>query len=256
MIKYFGFLFAIVIVLSACSKKVDTVDDIISKYAEKLGGKEKIAKLKGMHLLAEMKMTNSPIVILNVTIFKPDKFKMDIEVFGQKYIQCINGNSGWSSQPGIGITAIQGDTLALRKQSMETQYKFLNNPIINFKENGLKVSLIGKEDVNGKSAYKILSVDKKGDSTYIFFDETDFTEVKNKVILPGPENTKVKMEFYFEDFKSIDGFNYPHLIIGKQDGIETSRLTIKKIEILDSIDQKLFEMPTEKSSDTAATAVK
>jgi hypothetical protein len=251
MKKYIGLFLVFAIVMSSCTKKVETVDDVIAKFVDKMGGKEKITNIKGMRLETEITIMSSVTAPLNVTIFKPDKFRMDVEVMGQKTIQCLNGQTAWLSQNGI-VSPIQGEAIAQMKENMETQFKFLNNPIINYKENGLKVSLIGKDSVNGKAAYKLLSINKKGDSTYIFIDEKDLREVKNEVTVAGPNKEKTKLEFLFSDFKNISGIDYPHVISVKQDKNEVSKIIIKKIEILNSIDMKLFEMPQSTTPETPA----
>lgn len=247
MKKQIGLLFLLIaLIASACTKK-DTVESIVAKMAEKNGSVANFDKMKGFIMLTEVSVKNSMTIPVKATIFKPNKFRMEIEFMGQRIVQTYNGSIGWAEMGGQ-VNQIPENELAPMLDNFQFNYGFLMNPIIKYKETGLKVTLLGNEDINGSPTFKLLSISKKNDSTYVYVDKNSFMEVKNVKNIKDPNGMVSKIETYSSDFKASNGINYPQTITVKQNNQEVTKITIKSIELIDKIDMKLFEMPVQTST--------
>jgi len=89
----------------------------------------------GQELPMEMKMK------------RPNKFRVEMEMMGQKMVQAYDGEKGWMIAPWLSPDpqALEGDQL---KQAME-QTDF-EGELYNYKQKGSTVDFVGKVNADGK----------------------------------------------------------------------------------------------------------
>ena len=78
----------------------------------------------------------------------------------------------------------------------------MDGPLMDYKEKGNKVELIGKEQVEGADAYKIKCTLKNGEERYIYLDAETYLDIKTeaKRTIRGSE---VESESYLSDYKEV-----------------------------------------------------
>jgi len=86
---------AIAALIGIQSVTAQTVDEIVNKYVDALGGKEKLASLKTVRMEATMTANGADI---EITITKSQMVgqRMDIAVMGMNGYQIITPTAGWS----------------------------------------------------------------------------------------------------------------------------------------------------------------
>jgi outer membrane lipoprotein-sorting protein len=119
----------------------------------------------------------------------------------------------------------------------------IGGPLFDYAAKGNKVELVGKEDVNGVSAYKIKVTTKDSiESTYDIDPNTYYIlKAVNTSKTPGQEG---ETSVTFSNYQKTDfGYVFPMAQqITLPQGITLS-ITHKKIEINKDIDMKVFDMP-------------
>ncbi len=86
--------------------KAQTADDIINKYVDALGGKDKLDQIRTVYI------TNTTQVMGNegpstTQILNGKAYRLDYEVNGQKSTQVITDKGGWQINPFMGATTAQ-----------------------------------------------------------------------------------------------------------------------------------------------------
>jgi hypothetical protein len=126
-----------------------------------------------------------------------------------------------------------------------TEGSDMDGTLVGYQEKGSKVTLVGKEDLAGKPAYK-LKVDKKnGKTETIYIDATSFLDVKT-VAMRKVMGNDMELETYVSDFRPEGGVLMPHVIDSRADGNSVMMLTLEKVETNVAIDDAFFRMPAAK----------
>jgi hypothetical protein len=151
-----------------------------------------------------------------------------------------NGESGWKTDPFQGSPdpeKIAGDDLKQAEEQSD-----LDGPLVDYKEKGHMVELIGKEDVEGTPAYKLKLTLKSGDVRNIYLDAENYLELKVnlKRKTPGGE---IEIDQFLGNYKPVNGLMYAFSIETKVKGQTVSQITIDKIETDVAIDDSIFKMP-------------
>jgi hypothetical protein len=114
--------------------------------------------------------------------------------------------------------------------------------LVDYKEKGHTVELIGKEDMEGTPVYKLKLTLKNGDVRNIYIDAENYLELKltSKRKTPGGE---VDVDQFLGNYKSVNGMMFAFSIDNKVNGQSVNTITIDKIELDSPIDEALFKMP-------------
>ena len=85
-------------VLFAAALHAQTVDEIISKHIEAIGGKEKLGQVKSIYSEISMEVMGNQSPVTEYTL-EGKGFKSEAEVNGSKIISCFTDKGGWGINP-------------------------------------------------------------------------------------------------------------------------------------------------------------
>jgi hypothetical protein len=218
-----------------------SVDEIIAKNVEARGGMDKLKAVKTLRMTGKMVMGQGMEAPFTLEMVRPKKMRMEFTFQGMTGIQAYDGASGWAVMPFMGKKEpepVAGDDL----KNMEDQADF-EGPLVDYKEKGHQVELIGKEDLEGTPAYKLKVTKKNGDVEYHYVDAEQFLELKveGKQKVRGQE---IEGESTLGDYKEVGGLVFPFSMQSKQKGAPGGMtMTIDKIEINPDVAASRFDMP-------------
>jgi outer membrane lipoprotein-sorting protein len=235
--------FALLLVagLTGAALHAQTADDIINKHLQARGGKDKIKAVQAERMTGKMVMGQGMEAPVVMELARPNKLRMEFTIQGMTGVQAYDGKAGWSVMPFMGKTDPEAMSADEIKQT-ENQAD-IDGPLMDYKEKGHQVELVGKEDVEGTPAYKLKVTKKNGDIVNIYIDADQYMQIKEsgKVTIRGQE---IESETTFGDFKPVDGVIYPFSIESKAKGAPGGMtLTISKIEVNPTLDASRFTMP-------------
>ena len=226
--------------LGSVTLQAQSVDDIIAKHIEAIGGKEKVSGLKSIYKEESIQVMGNEAP--SITYIVDGKgFKSEVDFGGQKIVQCFSENGSWGLNPMAGQSAPEAYPAEVAKMS-KGQYDIVG-ALYNYSAKGNKVELLGNEDVNGVSCYKLKVVTPENVETIYFIDSKTYYGVKriSKINMQGQE---AEAGITFSDFRKTDyGYVMPYATeIALPQGFNLTSV-IKKVEINKPIDMKIFEMP-------------
>jgi hypothetical protein len=192
---------------ASAAAALPTAEEIIDKYVKALGGKDACLKLtsrtvKGTFLIEAMNASGSVEAFTKA----PNKNATIITIEGFGTINSVfDGTKGWSNDPFTGFRELTGLELAATKRESDF-YSMLN-----FNKNYTKMVVKGTEKVGTSDAYVIEATPTEGAPEKFYFDVKTGLLTRHDAERESPQG-KMAFERYFEDYKPVDGVNFPHTL--------------------------------------------
>lgn len=234
---FMGFMF----LLFAGVAYSQSVDDVIAKHIDALGGMEKLKQMKSVYMEGVSVMQNGNEI--SSKLWKVDKQLMRREInFGMgSAVTVVTDKEGWSSNPRNGNKFEPLPQEAVQAQQAELDCA---GPLVDYRSKGHTAELQGKEDFEGTECYKVKLTLKTGrDITYLI-------DTKNHYILAmrtkggmggmrrqGGGDTEVTVK-YSDYRKTPDGFLFAHAMTVGGMGAATN---YEVIEVNKPVDPKLYK---------------
>jgi hypothetical protein len=127
----------------------------------------------------------------------------------------------------------------------------IEGPLVNYKEKGHTVELVGQEDVEGTPTHKLKVTLKNGQVRYFFIDQTNNIELKI-VALIKREGAEQQVDTYLGDYQTVDGFVIPFSIENRVKDQTITQIALEKAEFNIEVDDSLFKMPEESTQSAPA----
>jgi hypothetical protein len=217
------------------------LDEILNSYYKANG----LEKMKDWTTLIEKGKTIAQGMEFpfSLTLKRPDKLRVEAEVQGNKMIQAFDGKAGWSVIPWSGSTVPQ-DMTADEVKNMKEQAD-MEGAIVNWKAKGHQAELLGKEDMEGSSAYKIKLTKANGDIDIYFIEAENFVLLKttSKIKIQGNET---ESESQFSNYKDFNGVMIAGTITNKIKDQTVSQIVIEKVDVNPAINDSIFVKPVTK----------
>jgi outer membrane lipoprotein-sorting protein len=218
-----------------------SLDTILAKYY-KAGGIEKITGWKTLTLTGKTIAQGMEIPI-TVIMKRPGKIRTEVELQGNKMLEVFDGETGWNINPWSGSSNPQEMTPDEIK-AMKDQTDF-EGPLYKWKEKGHKVELIGKEDMEGSSVYKVKVTRSNGNIETYYIDAENFISLRESSLTKFQGND-VENDTYPGNYKEVNGAMLPFSIENKSKGQTVSNVVVDKYEVDNDVDDNLFVKPPQK----------
>lgn len=224
---------AISLMGAAVSTKAQTVDDIVAKHVAAMGGKEKLASLKATSTEGFMQVQGMELPF-KATIINKKGMRVEFDAMGTKNIQVVTTSGGWNLL-GVQQQTEPVDIPAEAAKDAGPELD-LEGELVNAKEKGNTLELMGKETANGTEMYKIQLTRKDGKVANYFIDAKNYYIVKRSVNMGGDEAVNTLSDFK----KTDDGYTYAALLETQPAGV---KMTITKMTFNPPVDEKIFDKP-------------
>jgi len=211
-----------------------SVDDIINKYIDGRGGKDKLSAITSIYMEGSREMMGSEVAV-KVTIVQGKLFRNDFEFGGNKGYMIVTPTEGWSLIPmrSQNVEIISADWL----KNMQGQLD-IAGPLVDYIAKGNKAELQEKEIIDGKEAYKIKITLSTGKDIFFFLDKDTYLLIQSKQMSPAMgNNSPQEIVTNYSDYKSFDGIMFPQTIANPGSGVTGGSTTFDTIVINKIIDE-------------------
>lgn len=226
-----------------------TVDEIIARNIEAKGGLAKIKAVQTERVEGTMEIGGMQANIVRIAK-RPNKMRMEITLQGMTLIQAFDGQNGWQVVPFTGKK--DPEPMTPEDQKLVAQDADIDGPLVDYKEKGNKVELIGKEKMEGTDVYHLKLTLKSGDVRDLFLDADSYLEIKSKGKTMR-RGTEMVMDSSLGDYKEVQGLMVPFSIEIRTQGAPGGgqKLTLQKFEVNPPVDDDAFKMPVVASAPPA-----
>lgn len=212
-----------------------SVDQVITKYLDAIGGKSTINNIKSMYV--EMTMDIMGMQGTSKTTTLNGKGVMqEMDMMGSTIVNCITDEGGWTINPMMGGTAPQDMTEAQYNASKDQIH--VGAPFIFYADKGYKAELAGDATVGSAGAHKITITSPDNITRDYFFDKD--TGYLIRVIEPGDMGQTITT---FSDYRKDDGYATAHKIDIDAGGQVQIVANVTKVELNNPVDESIFNKP-------------
>lgn len=229
-----------------------TVDELLAKYYQAMGGLEKLKALNTMRVTGTFSAGPGVDAPFTMERKRPGKSRMEFTLQGMTGIRAFDGEKTWAVMPFMGKKDPEVGSDEENKNAQEDAD--FDGSLVDYKTKGHTVELVGKESVEGADAYKLKVTKKNGKIEYDYIDAETYLLVKHEAKV-NRQGTELDGETTFSDYKDVDGYMQPFSMESGAKGMpQKQKMTFTKIELNVPLDDSRFAVPA--GADTTKTATK
>ena len=216
-----------------------TVDEIVAKNLQAKGGAAKLKAVNSMKMSGKMRLQGTDVA---VTLFtkRPNYQRQEVMLPGKTVVQAFDGTTAWMITPESDVPqeAPKAMTDMVRNRAE------FDNPLIDYKQRGTTIDLVGKEKLGENAVYHLKLTTKSGEVQHYFLDADTALERKTsfEVDMTG-SGQKQSFDTELSNYQQVDGIMLPHSMTQLVNGRTVLEITIEKVEFNPTIADELFRMP-------------
>lgn len=215
-----------------------TLEQVLERYQEAVGGVDAWDAVQSMKQTGTMQMMGMEAPF-TVWTKRPNRMRVEFTMQGMTGVQAFDGEKGWMVMPFMGSDAPQPLPEEASK-AMATDAD-LAGPLMHPEQKGHKVTLAGKEDVEGTEAYRLDVELKSGNEISYFLDAEYFVPIRT-VTTAEFQGTETEVVATLSDYKEVDGLMVAHSV-STSNAMGEQVMTIDAIELNPEIEDERFVMP-------------
>ncbi|MCF0054094.1 outer membrane lipoprotein-sorting protein [Dyadobacter sp. LJ53] len=223
--------------LISAGSYAQTVDEIVDKHVAALGGMDKIKAVNTV--ITERSLAVQGMEIPTKTVLVVGKsLRNESTVMGNSMVQVVDDSKGWMIRPTqMGGTGEPEDMPADQlKQQIASLDPF--GGLVNYKEKGNKVELVGKEKLDKKDVYHLKVTSKEGTTMDEYLDAETYLVSRVKVDMNGQSG-----EIDLSDYKEVEGVKFPNTMDITNAQMGTMSFITSKVSVNTPVDSAIFKRP-------------
>ena len=183
-----------------------TAEEIVAKNIRARGGLGKIRSVETLRMTGTMLVGDDKLPT-TIEWKRPSKTRWEFEADGQTAIQVYDGKMGWTLMPFEGNTDPEQMTDSeLEDVALQAD---LDGPLVDADKKGNKIELMGKDDSEGRPAWKLKVTRKNGEERFVYIDAETYLQTMTVTKRDMGGHT-VEIKSVIDDYRSVDGLMLPH----------------------------------------------
>ena len=214
------------------------VDDVVAMNLKARGGVDLLRATESMKMSGTM-TTPRGVAKLTVWIKRPNRKRSEMEVGGERFVEGFDGTTSWVAKGNM-----PPQVLPPTPQLEEAKTRSEIDPVLlDYKERGRAVTLIGREKSDGGEVIHLRIVEK-GRVTHYYIDSKTGLDRRVTNRMTSPDGMYVaQQELRFSDYRDVQGRMVPFTVQQVVDGKPVGQTKVDSVEFNIPIEDVLFKMP-------------
>lgn len=157
--------------MAGTAVQAQTVDEIIKKHTEAIGGTDAWKKVSSLKYTGSLNANGQEIAVV-VSMLDGKGVRQDINIMGMANYVISTPTEGWMYFPVQGQTKPEPLTADQVKEGVDDLY--VMDALASAAAQGSKVELVGKDDVEGTECFKLTVTTKNGNVKTAFVDPSTY----------------------------------------------------------------------------------
>lgn len=231
------FLLALVL-FSSFAAGAQTADDIITKYANAMGGLDGFKKVQTVKFTANVNVSGMDLPA-TIQVINGRAVRTDVEAMGQAVVNVYKDGKAWAINPFNGMetaTDVEGAEL----QNMKSQ-SYLAGYLMDYKALGHTVELQGQETLEGVPTWKIKLTAKEDGRPVIYNISVADNSLIRTMASRDVQGETVDIETWYSDLKEFGGLKFYMTRTQKMNGQTFQTISYTNVEMNVPVDEKIFD---------------
>jgi outer membrane lipoprotein-sorting protein len=233
---------ASVFLASPVAAQETSLDEILSRYYEAIGGLEAWKAVRSIRVVGTTRLVQSGREVHVIALMKrPGMSRVEQSRAGMTAISGFDGKTAWSLSAFVSASPerLEGARLERMRENAD-----LDGVLVGYEEDGHRVELIRMAEVEGERAYELKVTLASGDIQFYYLDAKSFLPTKIKYTTVVGSN-RVDVESFIDDYRDVGGgLLMAHLVDSKvSDPNHNMVAFIEKVELNVELDDSIFKVP-------------
>ncbi len=224
-----------------------TVDEVVETHLAAMGGRDALGKLTTRKATGAITIStpngdlSGPVEIYSKAPNKSRAYmSLDLSAPGvaEKMIvdQKFDGTAGWA------INSLQGDMEIAGNQLDNMKNGAFPSQFLNYKEAGMKIELLPKETLAGKSVIVLLVTPTVGSVARVYMDAESFLLVRTTATINVPQTGgDIEQTADLSDYRAVDGVKVPFMTVNSSP-IQTVTIKLETVAHNWFLDTAMFSV--------------
>ena len=212
-----------------------SVDEIVTKHLDAMGGLERLKDIQTMKKVAKVTMQGRQTTT-TMYFKRPNLSRQEVQVDGQTVINAFDGTTPWIINPLTGfnrpVTVSGAQAASIREDSS------FDGPLVDYKSRGMLIDYVGREPLGEGEAHHLRVTSASRQVRHLYLDATTYLEVKLAAEVQGS-----KLEQHSSDYRDVDGVKVAHRLKTVVNGAVQAEMQLESVEFNLPIESALFRMP-------------
>lgn len=221
-----------IFLLFAVASFAQTVDEVITKHIEAIGGKDAWKKVSSLKIAGILNVQGTDVNISLVQLHGKG-MRQDVTVQGMSGYQIVTPTKGWTFMPFQGQTEVSlmsDDDVKYAQNDLDS-----HGSLLDYKEKGHTAELAGKENISGTECHKIVLTLNSGKKETVFIDSKNFYVVRT-ITKQKANGQEQDLETNYSSFEKIP----EGIVVAKSLTLPYGTMTLSKVEVNPAVDEKIF----------------
>ena len=218
-----------------------TVDEIVGRYVTARGGVQKLKALRTLRQEGRVNAGAGRVGLVTREIKRPGKIRFEFTVQGVTSVFASDGQHGWKVNPHegeMGPRPLPDEALIDAREQAD-----IDGPLVDWKNKGSQLELLGREAIDGHDAYKLKLTLKSGGVLTAYLDVKSASLVRTEATR-HVRGKQVRIETTFGDYKRTGGILFPYLVEVRAAGRpQVLRIVVDKVEVNPPLSDARFAPP-------------
>ena len=232
---------ALVAVLAAGPARAQTVDEIVARHVAARGGQKALAAVRTLRMTGHAVAGPGREAIVRREIARPGRIRTEFVFQGTTGVYVWDGSTGSRVSPLDG--GFEPEPLSEDAAALSAEQADLEGPLVNWKEKGHRVELVGGASLPGGAAHELKVTLQSGAVRRVWVDANTGQIVKTSSTrkVRGHE---LEFETVYADYRDTAGIRFARSIeIAVRGRPQRMRIGVESVEVNPTLEDSRFRMP-------------
>lgn len=211
-----------------------TVDEIVSKHLDAIGGVDAWRKVSSIKYEGSMMLQGAEVAVVQ-TVLHNKGSRQDISLAGMNGYNIMTPVAGWNFMPFQGQT--QPEPLTEEDIKEGQPQLDAQGELVDYKEKGSSVELVGKDEVEGTECFKLILTFKSGKTETIFIDPNSYHIIR-QVAKQKSNGQEMEVTTNFSNYQKLP----EGIVVAMSMTLPFGELNMTKVEVNKPVDEAIFKL--------------
>jgi hypothetical protein len=211
------------------------LDEVLARNYRTRGGLDKLQALQAWKMAGKITLPEQKLELpIEIWQKAPDKLRVETTFQDMK----------------ITLLAAEAQEMPADQARRFREQAEFGNPLVEFKEKGYQLELLGQEDLDGKPVFKLKLIKAAGQEIYFYLDGESGIERKvSRTVKDGTADALV--EILYGGYRPVEGLVMAHTVENRVNGKTRMRLTMESVAVNPVLSDAIFASPEKKEASAA-----